>query len=204
MLAPSRIETERLVIRCWQPEDAAGLKQVIDRNLDHLRPWMPWVAHEPEPLQQKTERLREFRAMFERDEDLIYAIFDAADSEVLGGTGLHPRTGPEAREVGYWIGREHEGQGLITESTAALTRVGFELLALDRIEIHCDPRNVRSAAIPRRLGYEHEATLRRRLADADGSLRDVMIWTLFADRYRRSPAASTPLEAYADDRRQLL
>ena len=55
---------------------------------------MPWVAHEPEPLQQKTERLREFRAMFERDEDFIYAIFDAADSEVLGGTGLHPRAGP--------------------------------------------------------------------------------------------------------------
>ena len=157
MLAPARIETERLVIRCWQPEDAAGLKQVIDRNLDHLRPWMPWVAHEPEPLQQKTERLREFRAMFERDEDLIYAIFDSADSEVLGGTGLHPRAGPEAREVGYLDGKQRtRGQGPDHRKHRGTHPSRFELLALDRIEIHCDPRNVRSAAVPERLGYERE------------------------------------------------
>ena len=56
MQAPFRIETERLVIRCWEPEDAAGAKRVIDANIEHLLPWMPWVAHEPEPLQQKTER----------------------------------------------------------------------------------------------------------------------------------------------------
>ena len=129
MQAPFRIETERLVIRCWQPEDAGALKRVIDANIDHLVPWMPWAAHEPEPLQQKTDAAAEFKAMFERDEDFIYGIFDAAETEVIGGTGLHPRSGPEAREIGYWIGAEHEGKGMISESTAALTRVGFELLA---------------------------------------------------------------------------
>ena len=142
--------------------------------------------------------------MFERDQDFIYGILDAADTEVIGGTGLHPRSGPEAREIGYWIGAEHEGSGMISESTAALTRVGFELLALDRIEIHCDPLNTRSAAVPRRLGYELEATLRRRLPQADGSLRDAMIWTLFADAYPDSPSATVPVRAYTADGKQLL
>ncbi len=203
MQTPFRIETQRLVIRCWEPEDAADAKRVIDANIEHLLPWMPWVANEPEPLREKTERMREFKAMFERNEDFIYGIFDSNGS-LLGGTGLHPRTGPEAREVGYWVAREHEGKGVISESTAALTRVGFELLGLDRVEIHCDPRNTRSAAVPRRLGFAHEATLRRRLAEPDGSLHDMMIWSLFADGYRASPVAATPLRAFGPDGHELL
>jgi RimJ/RimL family protein N-acetyltransferase len=195
---PSRIETDRLVVRCWEPEDAAELKRVIDSNIDHLRPWMPWAMHEPEPLGEKTARLREFKALFERNEDFIYGIF-GPNGTVLGGTGLHPRTGPEAREIGYWVAHEHEGRGVISESTAALTRVGFEVLKLDRIEIHCDPRNTRSAAVPRRLGFEHEATLRRRLVEADGALRDVMIWSLFADGYAASPSASVTIRAFGPD-----
>ena len=40
---PYRIETERLVLRCYDPEDAPLLKDAVDRSLDHLRPWMPWT-----------------------------------------------------------------------------------------------------------------------------------------------------------------
>ena len=48
------------------------------------------------------------------------------------------------------------------------------------MEIHCDPANLASAAIPRKLGYTHEATLRRRTHSSDGKVEDSMIWTLFA------------------------
>ena len=54
-------------------------------------------------------------------------------------------------------------QGYITESTAALTRVGFEICEADRMEIHIDPENEASLGVPRKLGYVEEATLRRRL-----------------------------------------
>ena len=40
---PYRIVTERLVLRCWEPRDAAALKEAVDASLDHLRPWMPWA-----------------------------------------------------------------------------------------------------------------------------------------------------------------
>jgi hypothetical protein len=38
-----RIHTQRMVIRCWHPQDAPLLKEAIDQNLDHLRPWIPWA-----------------------------------------------------------------------------------------------------------------------------------------------------------------
>lgn len=204
MPAPFRIVTDRLVIRCWEPEDAGELKRVIDTNIEHLLPWMPWAQYEPETLAEKTLRLRNFQRMFQNDEDNVYGIFDPTDTEVLGGTGLHPRSGPESREIGYWISSQYEGQGLITESSAALTRVCFEVMGLDRVEIHCDPRNVRSAAVPERLGFEHEATLRRRIADADGTLHDAMIWSLFAEDYEDSPAAEVPIQAYDELGERLL
>ena len=61
--APYRIETERLVIRCYEPRDASLLKEAIDSSLEHLRPWMPWAHQEPQTLEQKMELIRRFRAL---------------------------------------------------------------------------------------------------------------------------------------------
>jgi RimJ/RimL family protein N-acetyltransferase len=88
-----RIHTDRLIIRCWQPQDAPLLQAAISQSIEHLRPWMPWIDSEPEDLQTKIERLRRFRGLFDLGQDFIYAIFNADETQVLGGTGLHTRIG---------------------------------------------------------------------------------------------------------------
>ncbi|MBN1581334.1 MAG: GNAT family N-acetyltransferase [Anaerolineae bacterium] len=191
-----RIHTERLVIRCWQPQDAPLLKAAIDASLDHLRPWMPWTKGEPEAIEGKIARLRQFRANFDLDRDYVYGILNADESEVIGGTGLHTRAGEGALEIGYWIHAAHIGRGLATETAAALTRVAMEVNEVDRVEIHCDPANVRSAAIPRKLDYVCEATLRHRTRSTDGAPRDTMIWTLLRDEYPASTSAKAQIEAF--------
>jgi RimJ/RimL family protein N-acetyltransferase len=188
-----RIQTARLVLRCWNPADAPLVKQAIDESIDHLLPWMSWARQEPEPLQAKIERLRASRAKFDLDQDFAYGIFPPDESAVWGAAGLHTRAGEEAREIGYWIHRDHLHQGLATETDAALTKVAFEIDGVDRVEIHCDPNNDRSEAIPRRLGFTLEATLRRRLPLGGGRRRDTMIWTLFRSDYPDSPAAGAAL-----------
>jgi RimJ/RimL family protein N-acetyltransferase len=191
---PYRIVTERLVVRCWEPRDAPLLKEAIDSSLDELRPWMPWAADEPKSLEEKVALLRAFRGNFDLGNDFVYGLFGGDEAEVVGGSGLHTRLGADAFEIGYWIRSSRVGQGLATESTAALTRVGFELCGVDRIEIHCDPKNERSRAIPRKLGFAEEATLRRRLQHPEP--RDVVIHSLFRDCFGASPAATAQLEAY--------
>ena len=191
-----RIVTERLVIRCWSPTDAAALKEAVDASLDHLRPWMPWAHAEPQTLEEKVTLLRRFRGNFDLGEDFIYGIFPADESRVLGGTGLHTRPGPRAREIGYWIRADAEGQGYVTEAVAALTRVGFELEGLERIVIRVDPENTRSVAVPSRVGYVHEATLRGRIRDAADRPRDTMVFSMFADTYPSSAAANASVEAF--------
>ena len=184
-------------MRCWEPRDAPLVKEAIDSSLDELRLWMPWALNEPQTLEEKVELMRRFRGQFDLGEAFVYGLFSRDESEVVGGSGLHRRVGEGAFEIGYWIRTARMGQGLATEVSAALTRVGFEVCEADRIEIQCEPKNERSMRIPHKLGYAEEARLRRRLyAPPGGEPRDVVVFSLFRDTYPGTPAASAELEAY--------
>ncbi len=186
------------MIRCWEPRDAELLKDAIDSSLGHLRPWLPWANAEPTPLPEKISLLRRFRGNFDLGEDFVYGLFAADESRVVGGSGLHTRVGSDAFEIGYWIRASEAGRGLATEATGALTRVGLEFCGADRVEIRVDPANTPSLAVPRKLGFSEEATLKRRLETGDSgqARRDVIVFSMFSDDLAGTPIANISFEAY--------
>lgn len=192
-----RVVTERLTIRCWQPSDAPRVRASLDASDAHLRPWIPFMKHEPRTLEETAVWLRRHRGTFDLDRHYRYGIFARDEAELFGETMLIDRAGEaDMREIGYWIDARRGGRGYATESTAALARVGFELLGLRRIEIHCAPENAASAAVPAKLGFRHEATLKERFVDTEGALRDLMVWTLFAEDFPASPASRVTVAAF--------
>jgi len=200
---PYRIETERLVLRCYEPADAGLVKDAIDSSLEHLRAWMPWTEHEPQTLEEKTALLKTFRSQFDLGDNFVMGVFSADESEVIGGSGLHPRNEPCGLEIGYFVRASQTRKGFITESTAALTRIGFEICGADRIEIRIDPENEASKGVPRKLGYVEEATLRRRLpGKTGGPLRDVTIFTMFREDF--DPSLAPGIRAFDARGEQLL
>jgi RimJ/RimL family protein N-acetyltransferase len=206
MPPPYRIETERLVVRCWEPRDAPLLKDAVDSSLEHLRPWMPWAHEDPQPLDAKVELLRGFRGRFDLGQDFVYGIFSRDESEAVGGTGFHTRQGEGIFEIGYWLRASRVGQGLCTEATAALTRVGFELGGVERIEIRVDPANEASLAIPRKLGFVEEGTLRGVFPDPSGAARpgDAVVFALLPDELAGTPSANAVLRAFDAAGQQVL
>jgi RimJ/RimL family protein N-acetyltransferase len=180
---PDRIDTARLSLRCWDARDAPLVKDAIDSSLAELQRWMPWAMHEPSSLDALQARLHGFGEDFRAGREWAYGIFDSADARALGGAGLHPRLGPDVLEIGYWIRTDATRCGYATEAVAALTAVAFEYCAIARVEIRCDPRNLRSAAIPRRLGYRHIETRPGEARTPAGDPRDTMVWTLSAAEY---------------------
>jgi RimJ/RimL family protein N-acetyltransferase len=191
-----RIITTRLVIRCLEPMDVPLIHTAVNQSLEHLLPWMLWAKQEPVSLQERIEYLRIVRGKFDLGMDYAYGIFNRSGTILVGAAGLHTRLGQGVREIGYWIHKEYLNQGYATETSAALTRAAFEIDHVTRVEIHCDPRNIRSAAVPRKLGYIHEATLHHRVEDVNGNLRDSMIWSLFENNYPTSIAASADIQAF--------
>ena len=180
-----RIEHERMVARCWSPSDAVKWRAALDDSDLHLRPWIPWMKDEPKPLYETAGWLRKMRANFDMDE-----------SVVLGETGLYTRAGKGAREIGYLVVREQTGKGYAKLATTLMVKVAFEIDKIDRVEIHCAPENAPSAAIPEKLGFKHEATLKRRMVAPDGEVHDSMVWTLFAADYPGSPSSEVELQAF--------
>jgi RimJ/RimL family protein N-acetyltransferase len=190
-----RIETARLVVRCYEPADAALLAESVTENVEHLKPWMPWAHAEPEPFEVKAARVKRFRGMFDLQQDYVYGIFNQEGTRQLGGTGLHTRLGDDQLEIGYWIHKDFTNQGLVTETTAALVRVAFEIIHIHRLEIHCDPGNFASASIPRKLGFTHEGTLRAKTRFLD-RWSDSMIWGLLDTEYPGSPSSKADIRVY--------
>ncbi len=191
-----RLQTPRLLLLCWAPDDASALRAALDDNDRHLRPWIPFMKDEPRTLDQTARWLREHRANFDLDLHYRYAVFDRSDGTLLGENMLLARVGPGALEIGYWTTRRAVGRGIATEATCAMIRAGFEIAGAERLEIQCAPDNGASAAIPRKLGFDHEATLRDRAPDSEGNAHDLMIWTLFAGDYPESPAREVEVEAF--------
>ncbi len=191
-----RIITDRLFIRCPEPSDAPALDMAIRQSLDHLRPWLLWANQEPVSFEQRIEFLRQTRGNFDLGTAFGYLIFNCSETLLLGGAGLSTRHGQGVREIGYWIHSDHIRQGYATETSAALTRVAFEVDHVRRVEIRCSPKNTRSAAVPRKLGFIHEATLHDRVQDVSGDLRDTMIWSLFKENYLSSPSANASIQVF--------
>jgi len=178
---PARIETQRLVLRRYELEDVPAMDIVIPANRDHLKEFLPWALEEPVGTVKRTELVEEFIAKFRAREDFTMGMFDRATGEYIGGTGFHTRQGPGILEIGYWLAEDRQGQGLMTEAAAALTRVAFSYAHAQRVEIRCELPNVRSGNVARRLGFA-----------LDHIEDDNQVWALTAATFADSAASAAP------------
>jgi len=172
---------ERVVVRPYRESDAQALYEAVAESRDHLRPWMPF-ADEHQTHDESRNWILLQMAHWILHDDLMISIWEQETDTFLGGTGLHPNDWDIGSfEIGYWIRASAEGRGFITESVRLLTDYAFDNLKANRVEIHCDELNARSAAIPKRLGYVLEGRLRNHLASSDGRLRTTLIFSLIPE-----------------------
>ena len=150
---PERFDDGDLVVRRWTVADADALHAAIVANTEHLRPWMPWIALEPQTVDQRVELIARWEREWEQGGDVVLGVF--LDGEVVGSTGLHRRIGPDGLEIGYWIDRGHVGQGLATRVSRLLTTAAFAVPGIVVVEIPCDDANHASARVPRKLGFTY-------------------------------------------------
>ncbi|MCA9525335.1 MAG: GNAT family N-acetyltransferase [Myxococcales bacterium] len=186
----ARIETERLIIRPWEPADAWDLWALREANREHVGRWLAW-GRETADVDEVLSDIRGYQVRFAERRDLVYGVF-LGDHQPIGGIGLHKRVGPEGLEIGYWIDHAHEGRGFVTEASAALCTLVFEVRRLKLVEIHCEPDNVRSAAVPLRLGFTRTGTLPARHVNAAGDAVPSAVFSLLAHEWQ----SDRPLKAW--------
>jgi ribosomal-protein-serine acetyltransferase len=151
VLLPQRAEGDGVLLRRWTLDDLPAFHEAVTSSVEHLRPWMPWIAIEPQTIEQRAELIRRWEQEWRDGHDVVLGIFHAG--RVAGGCGLHRRRGPGVLEIGYWLRPDRVGRGIATTTARVLTTAAFSVRGIDAVEIHHDKANTRSAAVPRRLGY---------------------------------------------------
>jgi RimJ/RimL family protein N-acetyltransferase len=171
---PAELHGPIVILRRYRLTDRDALWDSIATSHDHLRPWMPW-AQAPPTEESVLAFLIPAVEDFGAEHPAGYAITLAESGRFAGGCGLMPRIGPGALEIGYWLDVRVVGRGLATEAVALLTNTALTIDGADRVEIHCDQANVRSAAVPERLGYRLDRIEDDEIA-APGESGRSMIW----------------------------
>lgn len=112
---------------------------------------MSWASSEAADVEEQHRRL--LVGQQEREAGTSYHYLLVEEDELIGVLGLHRRVGPDAAEIGYWLRPQYVGQGHLTRAAQVLLDAALALPDVRRVEVHCDEANVRSAAVPRRLGF---------------------------------------------------
>lgn len=186
----------RIVLRPRGPGDAEAIWEAVEESREQARQWLPWVD-QTISIEDCVASGRRGLANWITREDLGVCLYDRETGRYLGGSGLH-RINWEipAFEIGYWLRTSAQGYGYVTEAVQILAGFVFDNFDAQRVFIRCDSLNTRSAAVPRRLGFIQEATLRNECRDNDGELRDTLVFALTADDYKRVKPLWTKAAAY--------
>jgi RimJ/RimL family protein N-acetyltransferase len=172
---PERFELgDGLLLRWVTSDDAAAIARAVDESLDHLKPWMPWADARSADVAFQRSRLRTQVQQRERGDEWQYGLF-AEDATLLGTIGLMTRRGPGTLEIGYWLHVDAGTKGYATRAAGALTDAGLQIDDVEQMIIVCDEANVRSAAIPKRLGYTLDR-VETRAPEAPGETGRMQIW----------------------------
>lgn len=183
MPVPAEYRTARLLLRRWCADDAVRLQPILEANVTHLQPWIPWRVAEPAPVERLRERLDGFASAFDEGREWRYGIFTLDTHQLLGEVGLFPRAATgrvsfdaaDRVEIGYFLRDDATGQGFATEAARAALEIAMAL-GVSRVEIRCDERNLPSAAIPRRLGFQLADTLLAPAAASDDAPVRLQVW----------------------------
>ncbi|NJN51713.1 MAG: GNAT family N-acetyltransferase [Gammaproteobacteria bacterium] len=175
---PAELLTERLLVRAPRPGDGEVINAAIVESFAELHAWMPWARTQPS-IELSELWVRRSAIEFAQREDLPMLLFDRLDGSLVGASGLHRIAWDVPRfEIGYWARTSCVGRGYITETVRALTLLCFERFGAARVEIRMDPTNVRSRAVPHRLGFTLEGVLQRDTRGVDDQLRDTCVYAM--------------------------
>jgi RimJ/RimL family protein N-acetyltransferase len=186
---PSEIELDEFVLRRYQVEDASALADAVSESLEHLRPWMPWIALEPTTLKDRVKLFAQWDRDWSEGVQYSYGMF--RETRVVGGAGLMRRIATDGLEIGYWVHAEFVGRGFATRAAGVLTTLGLSLSGVSHIEIHHDKANVASGRVPQKLGFDMVGEQPAK-AEAPGNTGVNLIWRMDLSRWTGSPTQRPP------------
>ncbi|WP_096272115.1 GNAT family N-acetyltransferase [Paucisalibacillus globulus] len=150
---------DEITLRLLTETDADELFQLIDYSRDHLREWLGWIDR-TKTVHDSKQFIQTCTKIHEKRQGLTLGIY--LHDKLAGVIGFNTidwtnRIGV----IGYWLGSNFQGEGIMTRAVTGLIDYGYHQLGLNRMEIRAAFENTKSRAIPERLGFMQEGQIRQ-------------------------------------------
>jgi ribosomal-protein-serine acetyltransferase len=173
-----------LTLRSFTVDDSEELFQLTDRSREYLGQWLPWVDFTKEVKDTK-EWIQASLKGFVETGGYIKTAAIIYKGSIAGTIGFNiiDKTN-KSGVIGYWLGEGFQGKGIMTQACKALIDYGFLELGLNRIEINVATENLKSKAIPERLGMIHEGT-KRQVERIGDKFNDHQVYSVLANEWEK-------------------
>ncbi|PYZ95034.1 RimJ/RimL family protein N-acetyltransferase [Salipaludibacillus keqinensis] len=150
---------EDLSLKLINYQDAEAIFDLTNRSRNYLREWLPWIDYVTK-LEDTMNYIKECLTGFAEQKTMITAI--VFKREIIGVSGYNEiNWSNRTAHIGYWLGEGYQGKGLVTKVVWALTDYAFRELRLNKVDIRAAEGNHKSRAIPERLGFVEEGSIRQ-------------------------------------------
>lgn len=161
---PNSLQTDQLLLRGPLPDDTAEFHTTLVESLPPLRPWFAWAKNTPTP-ETSAAFVAESHRGFQERHQVDWFVFLKKTQTFIGIVSLHSAGfmtvdwSHSTQLLSYWLLTDYTGQGYMTEAVDAVVKFAFSLPNIRRLQIHCNVKNTRSAALAKRLGFVYHETV---------------------------------------------
>ncbi len=146
---------DEIELRIATESDAATLFQLVEKNREHLRAWLPWLD-ETTSIQDEIEFIHGQLIRHQKTDGSLFLIWYQGRT-IVGTLSVNQVDhGNQTGWIGYWLDRGHTGKGIMTRSVGAIVDVLLVSCGFNRVVIEIGVGNSASMAIPLRLGFREE------------------------------------------------
>lgn len=162
------IETERLILRPWEENDAESLYEYAKDPA--VGPIAGWPVHTS--VEDSLEIIKNVLSA-----EGTFAVCLKADNKAIGSIGLippaqsHTEVSDTEIEVGYWIGVPFWGKGYIPEAIRTLQKYAFEELGCTAMWCGYYEGNEKSKRCQEKCGFHYHHTEENKPCTLMGDVR---------------------------------
>lgn len=159
--------TSDIILAVPRPQkDAPELFRLLDKHRQSFEYYLPWLSFTKD-YHDEVRFLQSTNQHLGTGDSLNLVIW--SKKQIAGMISFnhfdHTR---DSADIGYWLGKEFQGQGIVTQAVIGICKLGFESYDLNRIIIQAATDNVASNAVAKRAGFKLEGTLRQNEKLHDG------------------------------------
>jgi ribosomal-protein-serine acetyltransferase len=167
-------------LRILERRHTEELFELTDSNRAFLREWLMWTD-DVRTLTDMRTYIQEGLRQFAENDGFQAGIWFKGD--LCGVIGHHSIDwNNRSTELGYWLGRSYTGRGIMTRAVRASVNYAFDIYRLHRVVIRCAAGNIKSRAIPERLGFTQDGIMREELFLHDQYVNHV-VYSMLADEW---------------------